>query len=106
MQLKIDKPKNTLARAGYNIKTSSEVPYRMYIWVRAHAFRESKGANFLPVISIPGKFFLRRTRLQIFCDEYHTQCYGSLTDPAGRAICECSPAVGFLKCCVRPYSRY
>ena len=69
--------------------------YRIEKRDSAHAFREPTRGNRL--ISISCKCFLRRTKLQFFCDEWYTRCYGLLTDLVGRAICGSYPAVGFLK---------
>ena len=71
-------------------------------WNKAYVSRESKEASRLS--SIPGKCYLERTRLLSVCDEYRTQCYDLSTDPVGRATCGCSPAIGFLKLCVRLHS--
>jgi hypothetical protein len=71
MELKMDEPKNTLARAGYNITSSGSIGEN---WDRAHASHGSKGVNLW--ISIRGKCFLRRTTLRFSCDECHRQCYG------------------------------
>ena len=66
---------------------------------RTYVCRESKEA--IPLSSIPRRYFLERTRLQISCGEYDTQCYDSWTGRVGRAICERSPTTGFLQRSVR-----
>ena len=55
----------------------------------------SKEAKLLS--SIPERCCLERTRLLLSYDEYDGQCYGSLTDLAGRAICGGFPKIGFLE---------
>ena len=72
LELKMHEPKNTLARAGYILRYHQKESVEN--WDRAHAFREARGE--ILWFSIPGKFFLRRTKLQAFCDEHHMQCYG------------------------------
>jgi hypothetical protein len=65
----------------------------------ANVFRGPK--EMIPMTSTPGKCCLEKTRLLFSCDEYHMRCCGSLRDPEGRAICECSPVIGSLKEWVR-----
>jgi hypothetical protein len=69
-----------------------------------NVFREPKVVNLLT--STPERCRLERTKTLLSCGEYHTQCYGSLRDPLGRAICERFLAIGSLKGRVRLSSNH
>jgi hypothetical protein len=62
---------------------------------RTNVFRGAREVSLLT--SIHEMFLLGKTNLVFSCDEYHTRCCGSLMDPVGRAICECSLVIGPLK---------